>query len=512
MPLTITHATTAAACAAATTQIGWCDALLAEFAGAGATAKIYADGNVLRETLTLAAWTIDPTVETVSIYTGTRQTRTHASAGSIARLAFEVGGTEIFSFDAGVAGSGASVTFAKAIKALCRPNLDDIVITAPTRLPKFAASESELTTTVVNLAAEVTTPGFHTLTTTPNDSPLRNYVTVHQGSTYFVGRHCVYLYGDETHNITGQFGNAPYRFDIASGRVYRERVIDDWPGQYRLDAEGRAFATSAKVSPWGSHGQRQIVPMEDAFGWLFAYPTTEHAGWTGQVNEGAATSEKRMLWRWDAARNRWSYVDGGGGAAWNNIDEFLNTNVGHSVVRHPARNSLICCIGSFVRELALADYSITTSGTSPTAFSFNTYSFVLPDNTVLVAGGANVEATQLYAIVNPAAPAAPTVVELADVAALAGYQLNHSPWAHIGGWEFVVLAKDPTNVQMRAFRVNVQTGVWTDTGHTWAANATITSANGHYWLMVDYVPSIDLVTFAMRIGSVSGWYGYKPAR
>jgi hypothetical protein len=512
MGLTITSASVAAACAAANSQIAWVYSLLAPWDGLSVTARIEAAGGVVRETLTLAPWRIDTSGAVVGVRPGLRTARTHVSPGSIAKLVFAADGVDIFEYDAGVTGSGASVTFAQVVKALCRPKVDAVLITAPAGLQKFNSSESELSTTVVNLAANVTTAGFHTLTTTPSATPAKNYITVHQGSCFVPERGAVYLYGDETHNNNTQFGNAPYRFDLATGRVYRETAPDPWPGGYRFDNDGRAFATAAKNTPWASHGQRQIVRIHDTTRWLLAYPTSEHAFWTGQINEGAATTEKPMLWAFDYARNSWSYIDGGGGSAWDNIDDFLTANVGYAVVYHPARNSLISWIGSFLRELSLSTYALTSTGTSPGSSSFNTYSFVLPDNTLLVAGGANVAATQLYAILNPDSPASATRVLQSSVAALSGYQMNNTPWVNIGGWEFVVLAKDETNVQMRAFRFNAQTGVWTDTGHTWAADSTIVSANGHYWLMADYVPAHDLVTFAMRLGSVSGWYAYKPTR
>lgn len=164
MALIITSASVAAACASANSQIAWMDALLAPWDGLSVTARIEAAGGVVRETLTLAPWRIDTSGATVGVRPGLRTARTHTSVGSIAKLVFAADGVDIFELDAGVTGSGASVTFAQAIKALCRPKLDAVLITAPTGLPKSEFAAGSITSISVN-----TREGLN-----PTDDPLAN--------------------------------------------------------------------------------------------------------------------------------------------------------------------------------------------------------------------------------------------------------------------------------------------------------------------------------------------------
>ena len=372
--------------------------------------------------------------------------------------------------------------------------------------PQFEVGGAELQMNIVTLAANATSPGFHTLSTILDSAAPFHFITPHQGSVYVPEKQAVYLFGDETHGNPQQFGNSPYHFNLADGRVYRDRPHDPWPGGYRLDAAGRPFATAAKNTPWAMHGQRQILWMPASGEFLVAYQSTEHAYWNGQVLEGSVSVPRQVLWYYNVTTRQWRWEDGGANNA--AIASFLSVNVGGAVVYHPGRNSLISLVNERLRELNLTTYTYSEYSYFPRQYGINNYGFVLPDGRVMFAGGSNADA-DLYVIIDMKDPGTATWGVKSAAPALSPYTMSMSPWAKIGADEFVVLVKDPKNVQMRAFRFNLSTLQWTDTGHVWAASSE--AVGNAYWLMTDFSPEFNLVTFAWFKNGERGFYAYKPS-
>ena len=373
---------------------------------------------------------------------------------------------------------------------------------------QFESGGAELPMNIVTLAAKISVPGFYTLSTILDSATPLHFITAHQGSVYAPEKRAVYLFGDETHGNPQGFGNSPYHFNLADGRVYRDRPHDPWPGAYRLDGAGRPFATAAKDTPWAMHGQRQILWMAATGEFLVAFESTAHAYWNGQILEGSVSAPRQVLWYYNVTTRQWRWEDGGANNA--AIASFLLNNVGGAVVYHPGRNSLISLVNERLRELNLKSFAYSEYNYFPRQYGINNYGFVLPDGRVMFAGGSNADADP-YVIIDMNAPADATWGQKSAVPSLSGYTLYMAPWAKIGANEFVVLVKDPKNVQIRAFRFNLSTLAWIDTGHNWpASNEAVTSPYA-YWLMTDYSPEYKLVTFAWFKNGERGFYAYKPS-
>ncbi len=140
MALVILDATTAAACAAATTRLAWSEALIAPFGSGNPTARLFApDGTTLRRTLTLAPFTINAT-DDKAVVCGAHLADTAVSTGAPGLWTFRAGSTDIFSIDAAV--SGASVVHPNGdIKTLCTPTLAGVTFTPKTSLPVGGAPD-----------------------------------------------------------------------------------------------------------------------------------------------------------------------------------------------------------------------------------------------------------------------------------------------------------------------------------------------------------------------------------
>jgi hypothetical protein len=135
MPLSILHAPTRAAVAAATSQTAQRDAMLAPWAGGGVRMRVLGTGGVLRQTQTLGAWTTGGT-DPLEFSPGARSAWTHSSAGDIESVEFRLlDETPIFSIDAQAGAGAAAVDFVGVIKERCPVKVSGLVFTADDALP-----------------------------------------------------------------------------------------------------------------------------------------------------------------------------------------------------------------------------------------------------------------------------------------------------------------------------------------------------------------------------------------
>lgn len=225
MSLTLLDAATEAACAAAPSQQSWLELLAAPWGGGDVTVRILGSGSTLRETLTIAPWTVDAGTSPRRLVCGARSARTHASTGDIASIVFRAGSTDICSLDAGVTGSGASVTFAGVIKALCAPDVEGVYLQAPgalpaTYVPAWASSVASETWVQIpgNTLSDIDPGNDSDYTATPGSEAWRGTggigatMTSWNGACHdpILGR--MFLCGEGGH--TDHAGNAVYVWEI----------------------------------------------------------------------------------------------------------------------------------------------------------------------------------------------------------------------------------------------------------------------------------------------------------
>jgi hypothetical protein len=131
MPFRIVDSATRSVCAAATNQQAQLEALIAPWAGAPVTARLYTTGGTLLRTITLPALTVagSPPSITLGAHTGD----TAVSTGTPGMWVFSNGATEIFRMDAGL--TGALINHVGAVKTGCTPTLSGVVINPTDGLP-----------------------------------------------------------------------------------------------------------------------------------------------------------------------------------------------------------------------------------------------------------------------------------------------------------------------------------------------------------------------------------------
>ncbi len=131
MPFRIVDSATRSACAAAANQQAQLEALIAPWAGAPVTARLYTTGGTLLRTITLPALTVAGSPPSITL--GSHTGDTAVSTGTPGMWVFSNGATEIFRMDAGL--TGALINHAGAVKTGCTPTLNGVVITGNQALP-----------------------------------------------------------------------------------------------------------------------------------------------------------------------------------------------------------------------------------------------------------------------------------------------------------------------------------------------------------------------------------------
>lgn len=148
MSVTILHAPTAAALAAATSQQAQIDALAAPWGGGNVRARYYSGAGLLLRTQTLAPWVKNSAASPRRLVAGGGVADTAVAAGAQARVVFELlDGTPIFQVTAAPAATGAVLNYAAgAIKTLCRPTIA-LELLANAALPGVTPSGAPLAPT-----------------------------------------------------------------------------------------------------------------------------------------------------------------------------------------------------------------------------------------------------------------------------------------------------------------------------------------------------------------------------
>lgn len=136
MPFRIVDSATRAACAAAANQQAQLEALIAPWAGAPVTARLYTTGGTLLRTITLPALTVAGSPPSITL--GSHTGDTAVSTGTPGMWVFSNGATEIFRMDAGL--TGALINHVGSVKTGCTPTLNGVVVTGNSALPPSGSS------------------------------------------------------------------------------------------------------------------------------------------------------------------------------------------------------------------------------------------------------------------------------------------------------------------------------------------------------------------------------------
>jgi hypothetical protein len=222
--LRVLHQPTRTALAGATTQQAQAEALIAEFGGLNVTVRVLGAGGVLRQTVTLAPWTISSTTPR-EVRHGARLAFTTNSTGDTESIEYRsAGGVLVFAAWADEAAGPAIVDFFGPIRTRCPVKLAAVVYAAQAGLP--VVGETAPTTATLSISSSATSGAATPAAVTLNAPALEAYTVTWS----FAG----------SPTLTGVLGGTS---TIAIGQTTHPAVTASWA------AAGGPHAVDFTISP-----------------------------------------------------------------------------------------------------------------------------------------------------------------------------------------------------------------------------------------------------------------------